>query len=139
MNVRRMMGWLVAGMLLLGGCTGPHSRYSILGIDLSGEENLKAYLVTTEGQAPLDGAGELYKLVKTFTDGAKQTNRYGSMPEAIRLYFEADNGQDFRQQFFVITKEDQLYISYSPLHSYTETFQLPERAYEAVRQAIYGK
>lgn len=137
--MKRMGCMLMALVFLLCGCAGGYSRYAMLRVDLSAEERINGELVTLEERVPLQDAEALYAKVKALAENPKQTRQYGSMPDAIRLYFYSENKENFKQQYFILTKENILYVSYTPLHDYMESYQLAEGAYEAVHRAVFGE
>lgn len=139
----KRMGWiLLAVIFLLSGCGGrPISEYSMLRVDLSTEEALKAVLVPADGSEmiPLNGAKELYTAVKEKMVTARQVEDEGTAEGAIALYFYPEVKRDFREQYLVFTRENIVCASYSPFHNHMEFYQMPEGTYEAVHQAVFGE
>ena len=136
----KRMGWLLVALaLLLCGCSGPPpSKYSMAAIDLSMEENLQGYRVPLDGSEwqPVEQAAQLYAKVKAATADAWKVEDEGTVDGAIALYFHPEVKRDFREQYLVFTKENILCASYNPFHNHMEFYQLPDGAYEAVRQAV---
>ena len=121
--------------LLLTGCdTG--FGYRMLNVDLTGQTLSLQLYPDGKNPVPIDNAETVYEQVKPWLADAAHTGRYGSMPGAVRLYFFTENQQSFRQQYLIFTREDLLYVSYNPLHTAQECYQLKTGAYEAVKALV---
>lgn len=128
---------LAAFCLLLAGCSMSPSSFPMLHIDLSGEEKLQAVRYHKDGtQQPLPEADALYAAVKAQLANAKIAKKDGGMKDELRLYFYPESKADFRQQFFIFTPDEIVYVSYNPFYNMMERFQLPEGTYATIKQLI---